>query len=58
MLKHADVKKLLLAAGSLVVGTYILLANGGAWQTGVPGTGSASASNRGQKLTSRLKMKR
>lgn len=49
MLKHADVKKLLLAAGSLVVGTYILLANGGAWQTGVPGTGSASASNRGQK---------
>jgi len=49
MLKHADVKKLLLAAGSLVVGTYILLANGGAWQTGVPGTGSASASNRGRK---------
>src|SRR5882724_267280 len=39
------VKKLFLAIGSLVVGTYTLLANGGAWQTGVPGTGSASASN-------------
>jgi hypothetical protein len=42
-------KKLLLAMGSLVVGTYTLLANGGAWQTGVPGTGSASASNKGQR---------
>ena len=42
-------KKLLVAAGSLVVATYTLLANGGAWQTGVPGTGSASASNKGRK---------
>ncbi len=31
---------------SLVVGTSALFANGGAWQTGVPGTGSASASNK------------
>jgi hypothetical protein len=37
-------KKLLLAMGSLVVGTSTLLANGGAWQTGVPGSGNASAS--------------
>src|SRR5207247_2958998 len=29
-----------------VVGTSTLLANGGAWQTGVPGTGSASATNK------------
>src|SRR5947208_17023309 len=43
------VKKLFLAIGSLVVGTYTLLANGGAWQTGVPGTGSASASNKGRQ---------
>ena len=43
------VKKLLLAIGSLVVGTYALLANGGAWQTGVPGTGSASASNNNRR---------
>src|SRR5262249_13649915 len=42
-------KKLLLAMGSLVVGTCTLLANGGAWQTGVPGTGSVSASNKAQK---------
>jgi hypothetical protein len=42
-------KKLLLAMGSLVVGTYTLLANGGAWQTGVPGTGSASASNNNRR---------
>ena len=35
--------------GSLVVGTHIVLANGGAWQTGVPGTGSASATNKNQK---------
>ncbi len=34
---------------SLVVGTSALLANGGAWQTGVPGTGSASASNQNRK---------
>jgi hypothetical protein len=43
------VKKLLLAMASLSFGTYTLLANGGAWQTGVPGTGSASASNKGQR---------
>src|ERR1700751_5123147 len=42
-------KKLSLAAASLVVGTSALLANGGAWQTGVPGTGSASASNQNHK---------
>ena len=42
-------KNLLLAMGSLVVGTHIVLANGGAWQTGVPGTGTASATNKNQK---------
>ncbi len=42
-------KRLLLATGSLVVATYTLLANGGAWQTGVPGTGSASASNNNRR---------
>ena len=42
-------KNLLLCIASFVVGTSTLLANGGAWQTGVPGTGSASASNKGQK---------
>jgi len=42
-------KKLSLAAASLVVGTSALLANGGAWQTGVPGTGSASATNQNRK---------
>src|SRR5437773_11136415 len=34
---------------SLVLGISTLLANGGAWQTGVPGTGSASASNQNRK---------
>ena len=42
-------KRLLLATGSLVVATYTLLANGGAWQTGVPETGSASASNNNRR---------
>src|SRR6266567_4515295 len=42
-------KRLLLATGSLVVATYTLFANGGAWQTGVPGTGSASASNNNRR---------
>jgi hypothetical protein len=42
-------KKLLLGMASLVVGTSALLANGGAWQTGVPGTGSGSASNQNHK---------
>jgi hypothetical protein len=41
-------RRLLLAAGSIVVGTYTLFANGGAWQTGVPGTGSGSASPKGK----------
>jgi hypothetical protein len=49
MLKHAEMKKLLLGMAWLVVGTSALLANGGAWQTGVPGTGSASASNKNRK---------
>lgn len=43
-------KNLLLWIASFVVGTTTLLANGGAWQTGVPGTGSASASNKSQKI--------
>src|SRR5206468_8803310 len=34
---------------SLFFGTCTLFANGGAWQTGVPGTGSASASNKGRQ---------
>jgi hypothetical protein len=42
-------KELLLGMASLVVGTSALFANGGAWQTGVPGTGSASASNQDRK---------
>jgi hypothetical protein len=42
-------KNLLLRIASFVVGTSTLLANGGAWQIGVPGTGSASASNKGQR---------
>lgn len=37
-------KKLSLGLASLVVGINTLLANGGAWQTGVPATGNASAS--------------
>ena len=42
-------KKLSLGFVSLVVAISTLLANGGAWQTGVPGTGSASASNQNRK---------
>jgi hypothetical protein len=42
-------RRLLLATGSLVLGTYTLFANGGAWQGGVPGTGSASASNNNRR---------
>ena len=45
VLKRAAMKNLLLGMASLVVGASALLANGGAWQTGVPGTGSVSASN-------------
>src|SRR2546421_12339043 len=39
-------KKVITAMGSLAVATYTLFGNGDAWQTGVPGTGSASASNK------------
>jgi hypothetical protein len=49
VLKHAEMKKLSLGAAWLVVGISSLLANGGAWQTGVPGTGSASATNQNRK---------
>jgi hypothetical protein len=49
VLKHAEMKKLSLGLVSLVVGISSLLANGGAWQTGVPGTGSASATNQNRK---------
>jgi hypothetical protein len=42
-------RKLSLGAAWLVVGISTLLANGGAWQTGVPGTGSARASNQNRK---------
>src|SRR5438093_8491594 len=42
-------KNLWLALALFVGSGSILLGNGGAWQTGVPGTGSASASNKGQK---------
>ena len=44
-------KKLSLGTASLVVGISTLLANGGAWQTGVPGTGNASAKNRKTDVT-------
>ena len=44
-------KKLSLALALLVIGTSALFANGGAWQTGVPGTGSASAKNRKTDVT-------
>jgi hypothetical protein len=49
MLTSAEMKKLLLGIASLVVGASALLANGGAWETGVPGTGSASASDQNHK---------
>src|SRR6266568_4419819 len=41
-------KKALVASGLIVGLKYAALANGGAWQTGVPGTGSAAASDKGQ----------
>src|SRR6266576_5001698 len=44
-------KKLSLGMASLVVGISTLLANGGAWQAGVPGTGSASAKNHKTDVT-------
>src|SRR5438093_24824 len=49
VLKHANMKKLSLGLALLIAGISTLLANGGAWQTGVPGTGSASASNQNRK---------
>jgi hypothetical protein len=51
VLKHAEMKKLSLGTASLVVGISALLANGGAWQTGVAGTGNASAKNRKTDVT-------
>ena len=51
MLKRAEMKKILLGAASLVVGISTVLANGGAWQTGVSGTGSVSAKNRKTDIT-------
>ena len=42
-------KNLWLALALIVAGAPILFGNGGAWQTGVPGTGAASASNKSQK---------
>src|SRR6184192_2805131 len=44
MLRHGDMKNLRLALALFVIGESTLFANGGAWQTGVPGTGNASAS--------------
>jgi len=42
-------KNLWLVLALIVVGGPVLFGNGGAWQTGVPGTGAASASNKSQK---------
>src|SRR5216110_1224705 len=44
-------KKLSLGLASIVVGISTLFANGGAWQAGVPGTGSASAKNHKTDVT-------
>jgi hypothetical protein len=49
MLKDAAMKHLLLAMMPLVIGISTLLANGGAWQTGVPGTGSVSATDQNRQ---------
>src|SRR5438093_12385910 len=49
VLKHANMKKLSLGLALLIAGTSTHLSNGGAWQTGVPGTGSASASEKSRK---------
>src|SRR6266487_27572 len=46
MLRNAEVKTLLLTMASLSFGTCTVFANGGAWQAGVPGTGSASATDK------------
>ena len=42
-------KTLWLVLVLIVIGAEVLFGNGGAWQTGVPGTGAASASNKSQK---------
>ena len=42
-------KTLRLVLVLIVIGAEVLFGNGGAWQTGVPGTGAASASNKSQK---------
>ena len=44
VLRHAEMKNLWLALVLFVFGGSTLFANGGAWQTGVPQTGNASAS--------------
>ena len=49
VLERSGMKKISLAIASVVVGISTVLANGGAWQTGVRGTGSASATNRNHK---------
>jgi hypothetical protein len=49
MLGNAEVKTVLLTIASLAVGMCTLFANGGASQAGVPGTGSASASDKGRQ---------
>lgn len=48
MLKHAEMRHLLIGIASLFIGASGLFANGGASQTGVRGTGSASASTKQQ----------
>src|SRR5436190_9189435 len=42
-------KNLWLALALIIATGSTLFANGGAWQTGIPGTGNASASNKSQK---------
>jgi Bacterial capsule synthesis protein PGA_cap len=49
VLEHAEMRKLSLGFASFVAGISTLLANGGAWQTGVPGIGSAGATNQNHK---------
>jgi hypothetical protein len=54
MVKDRQMKKIWLALILLVSGNPELFANGGAWQTGVPGTGSASASPQGKTTNVRI----
>jgi hypothetical protein len=44
-------KRVFLVNGLIIAFRWTLLANGGAWQTGIPATGSASASNTGQSTS-------